>query len=74
MQRRQAQGPVDPNEKIELGEFLDLQTVDWTWPDEKKRESIMNELKTTGFFIVQNLPGHDEEKLLYWGKWLCALP
>ena len=34
----------------------------------------MNELKTTGFFIVNNVQGHDEEKLLYWGKWLCALP
>ena len=33
----------------------------------------MQELKTTGFFNITHVPGHDEEKLLYWGKWLCAL-
>jgi isopenicillin N synthase-like dioxygenase len=33
----------------------------------------MQELKTTGFFVVTNAPGHDEEQLLKWGKWLCAL-
>ena len=38
-----------------------------------KREAIMNELKTIGFFVITNVPGHDEEKLLYWGKWLCSL-
>jgi len=34
----------DPNEKIELGEFVELFTVDWTWSDEKKKEAIMHEL------------------------------
>ena len=65
---------ADPTEKIELGEFVELASVDWTWPDEKKREAIMHELKNTGFFIIQNVPGHDEEQLLKWGKWLMALP
>ena len=23
--------------------------------------------------MVTNVPGHDEEKLLHWGKWLCNL-
>lgn len=64
---------TDPNEKIELGEFLELKSVDWTWSDEKKRESILHELKTTGFFLITNVPGHDEEQLLKWGQWLCAL-
>lgn len=65
---------ADPCEKIELGEFLSLEQVDWTWDEEKKREAIMKELKTTGFLLITNVPGHDEEKLLKWGKWLCALP
>ena len=65
---------ADPTEKIELGEFVELASVDWTWPDDKKREAIMHELKNTGFFIIQNVPSHDEEKLLKWGKWLMALP
>ena len=34
----------DPNEKIDLGEFVELFTVDWTWSDEKKKEAIMHEL------------------------------
>jgi hypothetical protein len=33
MQRR-APVETDPNEKIELGEFVELASVDWTWPDE----------------------------------------
>jgi hypothetical protein len=33
MQRRAA-AETDPNEKIELGEFVELASVDWTWPDE----------------------------------------
>jgi hypothetical protein len=24
--------------------------------------------------MISNVPGHDEEKLKYWGKWLMALP
>jgi isopenicillin N synthase-like dioxygenase len=64
---------VDPNEKIELGEFLELNAVDWAWPAEKKREGIMKELSTVGFFLVTNVPGHDEEQLIKWGKWLMAL-
>ena len=62
-----------PSEKIELGELKELGIVDWTWSDDRKREAILKELKTIGFFIIQNVPGHDEERLLYWGKWLCAL-
>ena len=44
--------PTDPNEKIELGEFTELAAVDWTWPDDKKREAIMRELRTVGFFLA----------------------
>ena len=66
--------PINPNEKIELGEFVELAAVDWTWPNERKREAIMNELRNVGFFVVTNVPGHDEEKLLNCAKWLCALP
>ena len=65
--------PLDPNEKIELGEFLELASVDWTWPEEKKREAIMTELRSTGFLLITNVPGHDEEQLIKWGKWLMAL-
>jgi isopenicillin N synthase-like dioxygenase len=65
--------PVDPTEKIELGEFLELQQVDWTLPDEVKREKILHELRTTGFLLITNVPGHDEERLMHWGKWLCGL-
>lgn len=56
-------GPVetDPNEKIELGEFVELASVDWTWPNEKKKEAILKELKEIGFFVVTNVPGHDEK-------------
>ena len=72
MQRR-APVETDPNEKIELGEFVELASVDWTWPDDKKKEAIMKELRDIGFFVVTNVPGHDEKKLLEWGKWLCAL-
>ena len=43
---------ADPTEKIELGEFVELASVDWTWPDDKKREAIMHELKNTGFFVI----------------------
>lgn len=62
------------SEKAELGEFLELKAVDWRWDDDSKRETILQELKTVGFFIIQNAPGHDEEKLKYWGSWLCNLP
>lgn len=72
--RRAAAAEADPNEKIELGELLELTAVDWTWSDEKKSETILHELQTTGFFTITNVPGHDEEKLLKWGKWLCGLP
>ena len=33
----------------------------------------MKELREIGFFVVTNVPGNDEKKLLEWGKWLCAL-
>jgi isopenicillin N synthase-like dioxygenase len=73
MQRQAGVDVEVPSEKIELGELKDLGIVDWTWSDDRKREAILKELKTIGFFIIQNVPGHDEERLLYWGKWLCAL-
>lgn len=63
---------ADPNEKIELGELVELACVDWSWTDEQKREAIMKELRTTGFFTIKNVPGHDEGQLLHWGKWLMA--
>jgi len=66
-------GVFDPEGDVQLGELVELQGVDWTWSDERKRETIMNELKTVGFFVVTNVPGHDEQKLLDYGKWLCAL-
>lgn len=73
MQRQAGLDVEAPSEKIELGELKELGIVDWTWSDDRKREAILKELKTIGFFIIQNVPGHDEERLLYWGKWLCAL-
>lgn len=67
MQKNEDAVKGDPNEKIELGDFYELQVVDWTWSADKKRESIMKELQTVGFFVVANIPGHDEKKLLEWG-------
>lgn len=50
-----------------------MTAVDWTWSADRKRESILNELRTVGFFLITNVPGHDEEQLIKWGKWLCGL-
>ena len=50
-----------------------MTAVDWTWPKERKRETILNELKTIGFFVITNVPGHDEKQLLECGQWLCNL-
>jgi hypothetical protein len=39
---------------------VELAAVDWTWPAEKKRDAIMKELREVGFFVITNVPGHDE--------------
>lgn len=52
---------------VELGEFVELNQIDWTWAREKKVEAVMHELKTVGFFLITNVPGYDEKDLLHWG-------
>ena len=56
---------------VELGEFVELNQVDWTWPRDRKVEAVIHELKTVGFFLITNVPGYDEKDLLKWGKWFC---